>query len=93
MSFGFVFLALVLITSTAVHVTNARPNPVKVDSAASVEVGGFFDGLALGSMKQSGGSSSGAGHKYSVSSQTLGGIKDSGPSPGAGHSYVTDTKN
>lgn len=96
MNFRFALLALVLI-NIVFHVANARPlspNPVKVDSTdANVEVGSFFDGLALGSMKQSGGSSSGAGRKFTVSPQTLEGIKDSGPSPGVGHSYVTDTKN
>lgn len=95
MNFQFALLALVLI-NIVVHVANARPlnpNPVKVDTDANVDVGSFFDGLALGSMKQSGGLSSGAGQKFSVSAQTLRGIKDSGPSPGVGHSYVTDTKN
>ncbi|KAG6666167.1 hypothetical protein I3843_01G012500 [Carya illinoinensis] len=47
---------------------------------------GFFDGLYLGAIKQSG-PSPGAGHKF-TEHQTLGGIKDAGPSPGQGHSHV-----
>ncbi|KAL8124965.1 hypothetical protein AgCh_012587 [Apium graveolens] len=95
MSFRFALLVLVLI-NIVVNVVNARPlnpNPVKVDTDANADVGSVFEGLALGSMKLSGGFSPGAQHKFTVSSQTLGGIKDSGPSPGVGHSYATDTKN
>ncbi len=53
---------------------------------ASGGCGGFFDGLSLGAIKQSG-PSPGEGHKF-TNQETLGGIKESGPSPGEGHNYV-----
>lgn len=51
------------------------------------DVDEFVSGLALGSIKNSGSSLSGAGHKL-VNFFALGGIKDSGPSPGEGHANV-----
>ncbi|XP_010539904.1 PREDICTED: uncharacterized protein LOC104813832 [Tarenaya hassleriana] len=46
---------------------------------------GFFDGLSLGSIKQSG-PSPGEGHRFADQRNTLGSIKPSGPSPsGPGH--------
>lgn len=54
---------------------------------ASRAIGGFYDGLSLGSMKESD-SSPGQEHKFTVQVETLRGIKDSGPSPGVGHSFT-----
>ncbi|CAN0863884.1 PAMP-induced secreted peptide 2 [Linum grandiflorum] len=48
----------------------------------------FFDGLALGAIKESG-PSPGVGHSFTNSVNSLGGRKNSGPSPGVGHRVVT----
>lgn len=86
---GFFFLIILVLINLVVLAANARPlNPPAV---AFEGVGGFFDGLALGAIKQSG-PSPGVGHKF-TNYQTIGGIKDSGPSPGQGHSYVTGKNN
>uniref|UniRef100_A0A2P2NI55 Transmembrane protein n=1 Tax=Rhizophora mucronata TaxID=61149 RepID=A0A2P2NI55_RHIMU len=81
------FVILMLINSVFIE-TEARPlNIMKYsgNSAASKVIEGFFDGLSLGAIKESG-PSPGVGHKF-TNSQTLGGIK-AGPSPGEGHKQV-----
>ncbi|KAI3411344.1 uncharacterized protein J3R85_018133 [Psidium guajava] len=84
-----VFLVLALLS--AIFVANeARPfNVMEPKAPAGGACGGFFDGLSLGAIKQSG-PSPGEGHKF-TNSETLGGRKDSGPSPGQGHGHVTGT--
>ncbi|KAJ4834602.1 hypothetical protein Tsubulata_024479 [Turnera subulata] len=73
--FSFLFiLFLVSISST----TQARPFNILKSDVPRIKDKGFFDGLALGAIKQSG-PSPGAGN-----SNLFGGIKD-GPSPGTGH--------
>lgn len=80
------FLLFLLVDSTLVAI-EARPlNIIKWGSDGNRGIGkGFFDGLTLGAIKQSG-PSPGEGHKY-TDSHTLGGIK-AGPSPGQGHKYT-----
>ncbi|XP_019057384.1 PREDICTED: uncharacterized protein LOC109116433 [Tarenaya hassleriana] len=59
--------------------------PLGLPEAGEKLVAGFFDGLSLGSIKQSG-PSPGEGHKFTDRRNTLGSIKPSGPSPsGPGH--------
>ncbi|EEF37427.1 conserved hypothetical protein [Ricinus communis] len=78
LSFLFV-LFLVLVGST----TEARPlNILEPHHRPRMMDKGFFDGLSIGAIKQSG-PSPGAGNKY-TDSRGFGGIKD-GPSPGQGH--------
>lgn len=78
--FSFLFVLLLLLLGST---TQARPiNILKWDRPRIIEDKGFFDGLFLGAIKQSG-PSPGQGNKY-TDSQTFGGIKD-GPSPGTGH--------
>uniref|UniRef100_A0AB39A383 PAMP-induced secreted peptide n=1 Tax=Vitis vinifera TaxID=29760 RepID=A0AB39A383_VITVI len=81
---SFLFLVLVL-NSIAIH---GRPFNVlkKPRGLDGEEMRGFFDGLSLGAIKQSG-PSPGNGHKF-TNAGTLGGIKDSGPSPGNGHKFT-----
>jgi hypothetical protein len=51
----------------------------------STALGGFFDGLSLGGIKQSGPSPPGPGHQFANHESTLGGIKDGPSPPGEGH--------
>ncbi|OIT27022.1 hypothetical protein A4A49_64090, partial [Nicotiana attenuata] len=74
-------IALILVTSINILGCEARPlNILKIDGN-----GVGFNWLTSGSIKD--GPSPAVGHKF-INSQTLGGIKDSGPSPG-GHKVVT----
>lgn len=76
-----------LMNSKICEVVESRPlDGKRWERDATRTIGGFFDGLSLGSIKQSG-PSPGEGHKF-TQTQTLGGIKDSGPSPGVGHSFT-----
>lgn len=82
-------LVLFLLVNTMFIVLEARPlsimKEVKKGIKEDVDV---FDWLSLGSMKQSGPSGPGEGHKF-TNSETLGGIKNSGPSPGGeGHKFT-----
>uniref|UniRef100_A0A7N2LY97 Uncharacterized protein n=3 Tax=Quercus lobata TaxID=97700 RepID=A0A7N2LY97_QUELO len=77
------FVIFVLLNSIFIA-TEARPfNFMESRGTAFGGSGGFFDGLSLGAMKESG-PSPGEGHKF-TNSETLGGIKMSVPSPGVGH--------
>ena len=70
-------------------VLEARPLSIieTGNSGTRGEVVGFFDWLSLRAIKQSG-PSPGQGHKF-TNTETLGGIKDAGPSgPGVGHSFT-----
>nr|AFK41668.1 unknown [Lotus japonicus] len=85
------FLVLFLFMNHALMVLEDRPLSVveRGNSAAGGEVEDFFDWLSvgLGAIKQSG-PSPGVGHKF-TNSDTLGGIKDSGPSSGGkGHEFT-----
>ncbi|KAF3971223.1 hypothetical protein CMV_005161 [Castanea mollissima] len=74
------FVIFVLLNSIFIA-TEARPlNFMYSRGTAFGGSGGFFDGLSLGAMKESG-PSPGEGHKF-TNSETLGGIKQSVPSPG-----------
>lgn len=82
----FFFIIILVLNSFAA--IRARPFDVLKNPRDDADqgIGGFFDVLYLGGMKQSG-PSPGDGHKF-TNAATLGGIKDSGPSPGNGHKYV-----
>lgn len=70
-------------------VLEARPLSIieTGNSATGREVVDFFDWLSLGAIKQSG-PSPGEGHKF-TNVDTLGGIKESGPSSGGeGHKFT-----
>lgn len=70
--FSMVFLLIVSVE------TEARPFNIMNE-----RLDGFINGWSIGSIKQSGPSPGGEGHKFTDS---LGGIKQSGPSPsGPGH--------
>ncbi|XP_059284503.1 PAMP-induced secreted peptide 2-like [Lycium ferocissimum] len=80
-------LLLLLITSINFLTCEARPlNILKINDSGSGNVA-TFDWLTLGFIKDE--PSPDVGHKFTNRVQTLGGIKDSGPSPGAGHKVVT----
>lgn len=66
--------------------TDARPFNVLGSPDCFKGLDGFFNGLSIMGIKNSGPSPGGEGHNY-VNAQTLGGIKNSVPSPGAGHAY------
>ncbi|KAH7566642.1 hypothetical protein ACOSP7_023224 [Xanthoceras sorbifolium] len=86
-SLGLLFILLLLINSTFIIETEARPFNImvpQINFPSNEELDGFFSGLSLGAMKQSG-PSPGEGHKFTDS---LGGIKESGPSPGEGHKFT-----
>lgn len=84
------FSFIVLIVVSSFFISEARPlNVAKSYNSANKGIEIFFDGLDIEGIK-SGPSSGGRGHKY-TSSQTLGGIKYSGPSPGKGNHYTTST--
>ncbi|KAK3416476.1 hypothetical protein EUGRSUZ_H02228 [Eucalyptus grandis] len=76
-----ILLVLAMLSPTFVA-NGARPfNVMEPKAPVGVACGGFFDGLSLGAIKQ-------AGHKF-TNSETLGGIKDLGPSPpGEGHKFT-----
>lgn len=80
----YAFFVPFLFLNSIFIATDARPfNVLETRSANDHRgCGGFFDGLSLGAIKQSG-PSPGDGHKHKQQ-QTLGGIKDSGPSSGGG---------
>ncbi|KAI9089377.1 hypothetical protein K1719_029656 [Acacia pycnantha] len=83
-------LALFLLVNTVFFtVSEARPlSIIKEVNAGIREDVEVFDWLSLGSMKQSGPSAPGEGHKF-TNSDTLGGIKNSGPGAGGeGHKYT-----
>ncbi|OWM65660.1 hypothetical protein CDL15_Pgr017157 [Punica granatum] len=88
-SFGFFFFFLLLLSFMSSNVIEARPFNIMKQGPRSGNVlkyrEGFFNGLALGAIKQSG-PSPGQGNKF-VDYRTygLGGMKDGGPSPGQGH--------
>ncbi|KAJ1421174.1 hypothetical protein SESBI_13894 [Sesbania bispinosa] len=80
---------LLMLMNSVLMVLGGRPLGIieAGNSATGGEVADFFDWLSLGEMKQSG-PSPGEGHKF-TNSETLGGIKDSGPSgPGVGHKFT-----
>ncbi|XP_027348558.1 PAMP-induced secreted peptide 2 [Abrus precatorius] len=82
-------LVLFLLMNSAFMGLQARPLGIieTGNSATKGEVVDFFDWLSLGSIKQSG-PSPGVGHKF-PNTETLGGIKDSGPSSGGkGHEFT-----
>ncbi|KAH0701792.1 hypothetical protein KY285_016070 [Solanum tuberosum] len=80
---NFFVLVLLLVTSTKILTSEARPlNILKIDGTSNK---GTFDWLTLGGIKD--GPSPGVGHKF-TNSQIFGGIKE-GPSPGEGHKIVT----
>jgi hypothetical protein len=56
-----------------------------MEPRSSTALGGFFDGLSLGGIKQSGPSPPGPGHQFANHDCTLGGIKDGPRPPGEGH--------
>ncbi|KAH7520247.1 hypothetical protein FEM48_Zijuj08G0123900 [Ziziphus jujuba var. spinosa] len=81
------FLLFLLVNSTLVAIEGRPLNIIKWGShGGKGVVGGFFDGLTLGSIKESG-PSPGQGNKY-TDAHTLGGRKKSGQSPGEGHKYT-----
>ncbi|KAL4644719.1 hypothetical protein ACB092_02G184800 [Castanea dentata] len=80
------FFGIFVLLNSIFIATEARPlNFMDSRGTAFGGSGGFFDGLSLGAMKESG-PSPGEGHKF-TNSETLGGIKQAVPSPGVGH-YV-----
>ncbi|XP_054776073.1 PAMP-induced secreted peptide 2-like [Prosopis cineraria] len=82
-------VVLFLLVNTVFAVLEARPLSIieEVNEGIKEDVD-VFDWLSLGSMKQSGPSAPGEGHKF-TNSETLGGIKNSGPSPGGqGHKFT-----
>ncbi|KAK2657554.1 hypothetical protein Ddye_010606 [Dipteronia dyeriana] len=84
------FLFILLLNSIfVIDRTEARPFNIIMVPKTNVRcneggLDGFFGGLSLGAIKQSG-PSPGEGHKFTDS---LGGIKESGPSPGEGHKFT-----
>ncbi|XP_061340023.1 PAMP-induced secreted peptide 2-like [Gastrolobium bilobum] len=83
------FLVLFLMLNSAFMVLEARPLSILEtrNSATRRDFVDFFDWLSLGAIKQSG-PSPGQGHKF-TNTETLGGIKNSGPSSGgAGHKFT-----
>ncbi|KAF8406258.1 hypothetical protein HHK36_008343 [Tetracentron sinense] len=76
---------LLLLLSSMFFATEARPfiGLAELLSSDNGGIEGFYDGLSLRGMKNSG-PSPGEGHKF-TNVQTIGGIKDTGPSPGEGH--------
>lgn len=72
-------LVLVLLGSSS----EARPLSILKSDGSRVWDKGFFDGLSLGAIKQSG-PSPGQGNKY-IDSQAFRSIRKDGPSPGEGH--------
>lgn len=78
---GGLLVLFLLVNSSVLMVLEARPMSIIGTKEVDVDV---FDWLSLGAIKQSGPSGPGVGHKFS-NAETLGGIKDSGPSPGQGH--------
>ncbi|GMN34505.1 hypothetical protein TIFTF001_004729, partial [Ficus carica] len=84
----FTFFFSLLLLSNFIT-TEARPFNAKkweIDARRGI-LAGFFDGLSLESIKQSGPSPSGEGHRF-ADGQTLVGIKNSGPSPGQGSKFT-----
>ncbi|KAI9089003.1 hypothetical protein K1719_029282 [Acacia pycnantha] len=79
-------LVLFLLVNSVFIVLEARPIIKEVNEGIREDVD-VFDWLSLGSVKQSGPSAPGEGHRF-TNSETLGGIKNSGPSPkGGGHKF------
>ncbi|XP_028764045.1 PAMP-induced secreted peptide 2-like [Neltuma alba] len=85
-------LVLFLLANGAFTVSAARPlSIIKEVNAGIEEDTDVFDWLSLGSVKQSGPSAPGEGHKF-TNSDTLGGIKNSGPSAGGGGHKFTNSQ-
>ncbi|XP_028764030.1 PAMP-induced secreted peptide 2-like [Neltuma alba] len=82
-------LVLFLLVNTVFTLSEARPLSITREVNTGIrEDLDVFDWLSLGSMKQSGPSGPGEGHKF-TNSETLGGIKNSGPSSGGqGHKFT-----
>ncbi|KAK4262349.1 hypothetical protein QN277_027919 [Acacia crassicarpa] len=81
-------LVLSLLVNSVFMVLEARPLSIikEVNEGIREDVD-VFDWLSLGSVKQSGPSAPGEGHRF-TNSETLGGLKNSGPSPkGGGHKF------
>ncbi len=76
-------LVLVLVLVLLGSSSGARPLNILKSDGSRVWDKGFFDGLSLGAIKQSG-PSPGQGNKY-TDSQSFGRIHKDGPSPGEGH--------
>lgn len=83
---GFSLLLILLISSVLVS-TEARPLIPLMQGIFEGEDGGFVDDLLLIGRKTSGPSPGGKGHG-SEETYALGEIKDSGPAPGIGHAHV-----
>jgi hypothetical protein len=75
---------LSLLLSSVFIASEARPFNV-MEPRSSTALGGFFDGLSLGGIKQSGPSPPGPGHQFANHESTLGRIKDGPSPPGEGH--------
>ncbi|CAN1815119.1 PAMP-induced secreted peptide 2 [Linum perenne] len=90
-SVRFAVLALLVVSALISGSEAGRPlNILNNEVAAGRAIERFFEGLALGSIKDSG-PSPGVGHSF-TNSETLGGIKNSGPSPGVGHRVVVGSR-
>ncbi|KAJ6378507.1 hypothetical protein OIU78_028697 [Salix suchowensis] len=77
--FGFFIVLLLLLHGS---LTRARPFDILKSDRIRVRGAGFFDGLSLGAIKQSG-PSPGGGNKFTGSG--VYGRINSGPSDGGGH--------
>ncbi|KAK9287229.1 hypothetical protein L1049_015642 [Liquidambar formosana] len=80
-------LFFLLMCSILFEIEARRMAGLKAASSANVGMQGSYDGLAISSIKHSGPSPGGGGHKKFRNPQIFGGIKESGPSPGQGHKY------